>query len=324
MNDAEQDAKPLVRSSDHGENPLSALGSVRTAGQMLHAARKASGMSIEELSARVKVPVSRLIALEEDRLESWPDPNVVRAVAATVCRQVQLDPVLVLGLLPKARQTALVPPSADTAVSFYDRSVLNLRGTSGIAGTLPKRVALAVGLAALVLAVLVFGSQLQSQWSRWVDRVSEDQATPAETSVQDPVMPPDAGPTDTRSSSAVGDAAAEAPSLSGAVGLPQSIQARGDSDGASRPSPAAPQAAVLPRPLVSFKATGASWIEVTDAKGDLLLRRTLASGDVASASGEVPLFVVVGRADHTEVEVRGQPLKLEPSSTGNVARFKVQ
>lgn len=324
MNDAEQDAKPLVRSSDQGENPFSALGSVRTAGQMLHAARKASGMSIEELSARVKVPVSRLIALEEDRLESWPDPNVVRAVAATVCRQVQLDPVLVLGLLPKARQTALVPPSADTAVSFYDRSVLNLRGTSGIAGTLPKRVALAVGLAALVLVVLVFGSQLQSQWSRWVDRVSEDQATPAPYSAQDPVMPPDAGPTDTRSSSAVGDAAAEAPSLSGAAGLPQSIQAKGDSGGASRPSPAAPEAAVLPRPLLSFKATGASWIEVTDAKGDLLLRRTLASGDVASASGEVPLFVVVGRADHTEVEVRGQPLKLEPSSTGNVARFKVQ
>ena len=324
MNDAEQDAKPLVRSSDQGENPLSAHGSVRTAGQLLHTARKASGISLEELSARVKVPVSRLIALEEDRLESWPDPNVVRAVAATVCRQVQLDPALVLGLMPKARQTALVPPSADTAVSFYDRSVLNLRGTSGSAGTLPKRVALAVVLPALVLAVLVFGSQLQSEWSRLLDQVSGDQSRPAAVSPPDPVMPPDAGPTDTRSSSTLADAAAKLPLGDTAAGLAPSIQAKGDSDGASRPSPAAPEAAVLPRPLVSFKATGASWIEVTDAKGALLLRRTLASGDVASASGEVPLFVVVGRADHTEVEVRGQPLKLEPSSTGNVARFKVQ
>ena len=324
MNDAEQDAKPLVHSSDQGENSLSAHGSVRTAGQMLHTARKASGMSIEELSARVKVPVPRLIALEEDRLENWPDANVVRAVAATVCRQVQLDPALVLGLMPKAQQTALVPPSADTAVSFYDRSVFNLRGTSGSAGMPSKLVALGVGLAALALLVLFFGAPLQSELGRFVDQASWEGASPAAISPPDPVMPPDAGPTDTRSSSAVAGAAPEAPLVGVDAGLPQSMQAKGASDGASRPSPAAPETVVLPRPLLRFKATGASWIEVTDAKGDVLLRRTLASGDVASASGETPLFVVVGRADHTEVQVRGQPLVLEPSSTGKVARFKVQ
>jgi cytoskeleton protein RodZ len=54
------------------------------------------------------------------------------------------------------------------------------------------------------------------------------------------------------------------------------------------------------------------------------LRKTLAAGETASASGALPLSVVVGRADSTVVEVRGKAFDLAPVSRDNVARFEVK
>ena len=42
-----------------------AAAALPTAGQMLNNARRAAGLSLEDLAARVKVPVARLQALEE-------------------------------------------------------------------------------------------------------------------------------------------------------------------------------------------------------------------------------------------------------------------
>jgi cytoskeleton protein RodZ len=77
--------------------------------------------------------------------------------------------------------------------------------------------------------------------------------------------------------------------------------------------------------MVVIKAKGLTWIAVTDSKGVTLLRKTLSAGETASASSvALPLWVVVGRADNAEVQVRGETVTLEPSVPDNVARFKVQ
>ena len=78
------------------------------------------------------------------------------------------------------------------------------------------------------------------------------------------------------------------------------------------------------KPLLRFVAKGATWIEVRDAKGDILLRRTLVADETVVASGDLPLSVVVGKVDLTVVEFRGKVLNLEASGPDNVARFKVQ
>jgi cytoskeleton protein RodZ len=79
----------------------------------------------------------------------------------------------------------------------------------------------------------------------------------------------------------------------------------------------------LAQPVLVFKARGSTWIEVTDAKGTVLLRRTLAASEAAEVVGDLPLAVVVGRADHTDVLVRGALFSLETHTQDNVARFKV-
>jgi cytoskeleton protein RodZ len=76
--------------------------------------------------------------------------------------------------------------------------------------------------------------------------------------------------------------------------------------------------------IVVFTPTAASWVEVTDAQGAVLLRRMLSAGEVAGATGALPLSVVVGRADVTRVQLRGQAFDLSPIARDNVARFEVK
>lgn len=56
----------------------------------------------------------------------------------------------------------------------------------------------------------------------------------------------------------------------------------------------------------------------------MVLQRNLASNETVSVSGTLPLAVVIGRADATEVFVRGKPFELGPVSRENVARFEVK
>lgn len=94
----------------------------------------------------------------------------------------------------------------------------------------------------------------------------------------------------------------------------------------STPTAASPTQGVMAAPggIVVFSARGASWVEVTDARGSVVLSRLLMPGETVGAGGATPLSVVVGRADATDVTVRGKPFDLAPVARSNVARFEVK
>ncbi|RYX95069.1 MAG: DUF4115 domain-containing protein [Comamonadaceae bacterium] len=94
--------------------------------------------------------------------------------------------------------------------------------------------------------------------------------------------------------------------------------------GAPVASASAPTVAGASTGVVTFRASGPSWIEVTDARGAVPLRRILAAGESVGASGALPLSVIVGKSDSTQVQVRGKALDLAPLSRDNVARFEVK
>jgi cytoskeleton protein RodZ len=76
--------------------------------------------------------------------------------------------------------------------------------------------------------------------------------------------------------------------------------------------------------LIFFKSRGESWVEVIDANKIVQLRKSLKTGETAAAAGALPLSVVVGRVDTTEVLVRGKSFDLSTISKDNVARFEVK
>ena len=63
---------------------------------------------------------------------------------------------------------------------------------------------------------------------------------------------------------------------------------------------------------------------MTDAGGQVLLRRNLETGEVVSLTGALPLSVVIGRADAIAVQVRGKPFDVSSVTRENVARFEVK
>lgn len=93
-------------------------------------------------------------------------------------------------------------------------------------------------------------------------------------------------------------------------------------------APAAPTAPPAPMesgvPVLQLHATQTAWVEVVGRSGRLLIQRTLQAGETVSFQDDAPYAVVTGRADATEVVVRGQAFDLASVVRNNVARFQVQ
>jgi cytoskeleton protein RodZ len=276
-----------------------------TAGTLMRLAREASGLHIAALAVSLKVPVKRLEALEADRFELLPDAVFVRALAASVCRTLKLDPAPILQLLPSHSAPRLGQKIENRRI--LQGATISSRRPS-LFGAL-SRPAMACGLllvvGALALALL---PPLDFSWTQ-TQAIEADPAitqslpvmavepTNPESELGDSMVP--LGSPNTNSTAAV----------SGLV-----VPATGVVETDTPPTAG----------IVVFKPTAESWVEVTDAKGTVLMRRKLLAGEVAGATGSLPLSVVVGRADATPVQVRGQSFDLAPVSSGNVARFEVK
>lgn len=305
-----------------------------SAGALLRAAREAAGLHIAALAVSLKVPVKKLEALEQDRTDLLPDATFARALAASVCRSLKVDPGPVLARLPQGGVAHLKHQAQRTATPFRspgERSGFPFR-------SMMTRPAVLAGVALLVGAlVLVFWPTLRDSAARLAGR-GDTLAMPAEPplileltgpgtsdsggQLATPVAGGVEGKSPTQDSPSVFSVSAT-PASTLVSPAPRNEAARTISGSESQPVPAAGTVAAAGG-IVTFRARDQSWVEVTDARGTVILRRTLAAGEVVGATGVVPMAAVVGRADSTQVEVRGKPLDLQPLSRDNVARFEVK
>ena len=305
-----------------------------SAGALLRAAREAAGLHIAALAVSLKVPVKKLEALEQDRTDLLLDATFARALAASVCRSLKVDPGPVLARLPRGgaahlkRQTQRTPTpfrSAGERSGFPFRSLMN------------RPAVLAGGLLLAGTLALVFWPALKDVAARLVGR-SDALAAPGEPPLILELTGPSTPDSGRQAAAAVegsveGKSSAQglpsvfSVSAAPTLNLPSSALRSNAEKTASIPdSQSVPAVATVPATsgIVTFSAKGQSWVEVTDAKGTVVLRRTLVAGDVVGATGALPMTAVVGRADTTQVEVRGKPLNLLPLARDNVARFEVK
>jgi cytoskeleton protein RodZ len=88
--------------------------------------------------------------------------------------------------------------------------------------------------------------------------------------------------------------------------------------------PAATTRADVPAGIVVVRASEPAWVEVHDARGHLLLSRTLLPGEAVGLDGPLPIKLVVGNAAATEVTLRGQRVVLGEPSRDNVVRLELR
>jgi cytoskeleton protein RodZ len=282
-----------------------------SAGALLRAAREHAGVHIGALAGALKVPVGKLEALEADRLDLLPDFVFARALAASVCRTLKVDPEPVLRLLPEHNTPRL---RIDARVS---NATFHTTGTGWrvpVLSKLPKSVAAIAALLLVGTAVLLFAPSLESLRPTSTEPAAGSSAASgtavepvvasAVQALSTPPTPPVVPPT---TDAAVAPMAAISQPLAG-----------------SSVPVASAEAQPVASDLLVFKARADSWVQVVDANGVVVLRKTLLRGESAQASGPPPLSVVIGRADTTEVLVRGKAFDIAASSKDNVARFQVR
>ena len=295
------------------------------AGEILRQAREAAGLHIGALAVALKVPVKKIEALEADRFDELPDAVFVRALASSICRHLKLDAAAVLALLPAGAPVNLARSNAVSGTPFHSPQDSSSQGLSAQLRQPAVLVVMALLLGALVLFLLPSSPR--------PDRSASSSPASAAVSASAPLFPP--------------GMVAEPVALPASVAAPAASDASAPASANAQAMPAASAASAAPMTsaqvaasgikgpgatvdagqttgLVVFKARASSWIEVTDAKGVVVLRKTLQVGETSAASGALPLSVVVGRADATEVTVRSKPFDLAALAKDNVARFEVK
>jgi cytoskeleton protein RodZ len=272
---------------------------------LLRQARERKGVHLATLAVTLKVPVARLEALEAGRYHDLPDPTFTRALAKSVCKVLKEDPEPILASLPSAHVADLGP----TATAISTPMPVSREGAIMGSGESMVRVPSAVLAAVILVALAVVLWFLLPE--RTVTTVTEPIAVPQSlTSAADDDQTTPSSDSDALVTldEAVEQTAAEMTAV--ASRLLSNV-----------PVAVGPDVA---QGVVQIKARDTVWVQIVGASGRVILQRSLERQESVAFSSDLPLSVVVGRADQVTVKVRDQDFDVQPWTRGNVARFEVQ
>lgn len=302
-----------------------------SAGQLLREARESRQMSIQSLASALKVPVAKLQALEDDRWDMLTDLVFARALALSVCRVLQIDSAPLLALLPKAEAAKLSTNPEGINAPFKEKTLRSsMSHSSDSHGGHTAKLLAVVLIAAVGAAVLYFLPQWEHEGSEAatvgvIDSSDSPVLLPEPLVVAAPVVVPQSEVTlDVTPASVVPATSTAAPALDASQTIAQApaMAAPVSAPVADKP---AENTTSTGEPLLRFTATGESWVQVRNAKQQVVMEKILKAGDVyeATAAGR-PLQVVVGNTDVTKLEIDGAAWDLAASARNNVARFEVK
>ncbi len=294
-------------SSSTPPNAASAATHNGQAGPSVRAAREARGQSLQHLSVLLKISERRLQAFEEERWSEVGDRTFIRALAQRLCRHLGLDPQPILQSLP----APVVEP-----MRSIDRSASTLAGSLSASGT--RRLApmddrrsgaawftpVRAGVAVILLAAGALALLPADTWGPTTEHAPPAQPTPSAPSAEP-------------AQAAAPEGAASAPAEGAAVAPAVVV--------ASEPaavSPAVQAVAAMPMSAAAglqLTARQDTWVQVSDAKGVVLLSRLLRSGETVGVEGARPLRLRVGNAAGTEARWLGRVVPLEDVQRNNVA-----
>ncbi len=348
---AADEAPAVDKTASHAAPPV-------TAGAALRRARESRGLHIAALAATLKVPQSKLEALEADRYAELPDATFARALARSMCRALKVEAEPILAMLPRGGSEAsldrvspgLNQPFRERAASqepMLSPALLKSPVTLGVAGL-------------LIAAAVVYA--LPSSWIDDAMQRLKSSAPATSSSTDTPSVTAPIGTSTTPVPNAAEPTSVEAPPASAPVTEARSndVAAPLPSTPATTPAPTAQPSAATPNPTTSTPATATvatapaatapvtaavapsaqapapagsaplrvrttaeSWVEVVDARGQVLLSRLLRPGDQVDVNGTAPLKLRVGNVSGTELVFRGQPVDLAARSRDNVARLEL-
>lgn len=283
------------------------------AGAMLEAARKERGIDLGALAAQMKVPLARLQALEAGEWQQLPSGPYARGLATAVCRALQIDAASVLSSMPDAQGAAL-----DRVAQGINQPFKGEHYRSALSS---PWLWLGLAFTAAAIAALLWLPAPPWAWMQAAGKLAIETVQPGAEGASAPVAEP-ASPAAT-----VPSLAQPVPSAEPAVAPPSAAAV------ASPVVASAPASLVAPVPAVAadtaeatlrISAQEASWVSITDARGQTLVSRLVAPGEVVELAPQVPVRLILGNAPGVTLAWRGQPRDLSAYVNQRVARLELQ
>lgn len=318
----EVDAQPsLISESAEGLVDLT----TPTAGSMLREARVSAGAHLESIAFSLKVPVNKIDALERDDVTAFPDTAFMRALAASVCRILRVDPAPVLALMPQHRPDTLSSQNQSARPTF--RHSAAAARSSAWFGRSSRWLMVAVIVLLLGAAAMVFVPQgwkpadIFGVADAPISGSGSGSGSGSDVASLNDTEPGSGSATQHVALSVTSPGSADAPPPPTAQSATVSAsETQASAKSADLQVAAAP--ALAPDRL-ALSARGESWVKVSDSEGKTLLERILKKGDTVSLNDAGRLAVVIGRADVVDVKVGAESRDLSAVARNNVARFEV-
>lgn len=275
-------------------------------GAILAAARKQHRLSVDDVSAHLRLSPRQVMALESDDFAALPEAMITRGFIRNYARLLGIDAE---PLLQAYREYA--PSSSLYAISIPSANIPILNNS--------KRSWKPYFIASVVIVLLL------GMWVIYMDYLpkkfgqqsllstmdSAPQQVPA-TSVPMPAGLPPVTPTT--------ELVNPAP-LQPAETPPASDQPAATESAAGTTAPA--ETAVT-TPTIKLNFSGESWVSVTDASNKKLLDTIKAAGSEEIVHGEPPFKIVIGNAAVSQLVYNDKPIDLAPYTKLNVARVTLE
>jgi cytoskeleton protein RodZ len=280
--------------TDH--QTVNAFETAAGAGERLRQAREASGQTIDEVAARLRMSSQVVRSLEDEQWERLGAPVFVRGQLRSYARLLGVD---VSGVLEQAQVGPIVPP---TLVSHT-----HTPRARRIAESVGRRL-LYVGITA-ALAVPVW----------FATRTHFDAAAPSTASLD--VIPATVAVAPPQGASA--EAAAPAPAPAAAAATPERPAATPYMASLTPVPRAAAPASAPATGALEMRFAGDSWVDIAGPDGGTVEKALIRAGQTRSFNPGQIGRVVLGNASAVEVQQNGAMIDLGPYRRANVARFAV-
>ncbi|MFM0296765.1 MULTISPECIES: helix-turn-helix domain-containing protein [Paraburkholderia] len=333
------------------------MDSLAAVGARLTQLRESKGWTIEDVSARLKVSVIKLRALESGDISHLPDTTFALGVMRSYAKMLGADPAPFTAVLRREKGVA-APDLSMPASSGKD--LPRGRVSLSLGGSGQKSRSWLWGVAAVIVAVIALGMWHTNggDSSAWLARlkasangaaggvtgasgpVAQGQSAGSEATAAESASAPEAQVAAENAASATpmpaplatGTTPSSAPAVTATMAAPKAgSQAQvAAAPGASAPAAVvagASAAMVAPAAgdsVVALRVTQDSWFSVRSKDGKEVFSGLVHAGDTKEVTGAAPFKITVGnKAGLESLTLDGQPV--DPSkysaAKGNVARF---
>ncbi|PQV53285.1 RodZ domain-containing protein [Paraburkholderia sp. BL21I4N1] len=334
------------------------MDSLAAVGARLTQLRESKGWTIEDVSARLKVSVVKLRALESGDISHLPDTTFALGVVRSYAKMLGADPTPFTQAL---RREKGVPAPDLSMPASSGKDLPRGKVSLSLGGSGQKSRSWLWGVAAVIVAVIALGMWHTNggDSSAWLARlkasangatggatgasgaVAQSQPAGSDATAEEAASGPDAQASVDNTASgtpmpaplATGTAPSSAPAVTATAAAPKAVS---QAQVAVAPAASAPAAVVTGasaaatdtagggEAIVALRVTQDSWFSVRGKDGKEVFSGLVHAGDTKEVTGVAPFKVTLGnKAGLESLTLDGQPVDPAKYSAakGNVARF---